>query len=313
MTSPRTAERLTRILSMLPWVIANPGVSVAEVLERFGYSDDKELAGDLNIVFVCGLPGYGPGELMDAYIDEDEVVVDMADYFSRSLRLSPVEALSLLAAGMALMSTGQAPDALASGVAKLQRVLLPEGEDALIVELAEEPEAVATLRKAAADGLVVDLTYTGLASGETTHRLVEPWSVFSTLGNWYLSAFCRTAQAERVFRVDRIRAAEITPEAFDPPTEPPPPVVRYTPGEDDVRVTIRLGPAARWVAEYYPVEIVSDKGDGLVIRFSAGDASVAARLLLRLGPDAELTDGPEVSAALEDVRSRILARYGHGD
>lgn len=310
MTNPRTAERLTRILSMLPWVIANPGEPVAEVRERFGYSDDKELAGDLNIVFVCGLPGYGPGELMDAYIDEDEVVVDMADYFSRSLRLSPVEALSLLAAGMALMSTGQAPDALASGVAKLQQVLLPGGEDVLTVELAEEPEAVATLRKAAADGIVVDMTYTGLASGETTRRLVEPWSVFSTLGNWYLSGFCRTAQAERVFRVDRIRTAGITGETFDPPAEPPPPVVRYTPGEDDVRATIRLGPAARWVAEYYPVEVVSEDGEGLVIRFSAGDPSVAARLLLRLGTDAELTDGPEVSAALDDARSRILARYG---
>jgi len=295
---------------MLPWVIANPGEPVAEVLERFGYSDDKELAGDLNIVFVCGLPGYGPGELMDAYIDEDEVVVDMADYFSRSLRLSPVEALSLLAAGMALMSTGQAPDALASGVAKLQQVLLPGGEDVLTVELAEEPETVATLRKAAADGIVVDMTYTGLASGETTRRLVEPWSVFSTLGNWYLSGFCRTAQAERVFRVDRIRTAGITGETFDPPAEPPPPVVRYTPGEDDVRATIRLGPAARWVAEYYPVEVVSEDDDGLVIRFSAGDPSVAARLLLRLGADAELTDGPEVNAALDDARSRILTRYG---
>lgn len=310
MTSPRTAERLTRILAMLPWVIANPGVSVAEVLERFGYEDEKELAGDLNIVFVCGLPGYGPGELMDAYIDEDEVVVDMADYFSHSLRLSPVEALSLLAAGMALMSTGQAPEALAGGVAKLQQILLPEGEEALVVELAPEPEVAATLRKAAADGMVLGLTYTGLASGETTQRLVEPWSVFSTLGNWYLSGFCRSAQAERVFRVDRVRSAEITRESFEPPAEPPPPVVRYTPGEDDVRATIRLGPTAQWVAEYYPVEVVGDEGDGLVIHFSAGDASVAARLLLRLGADAELMEGSEVSAALDDVRARILARYG---
>ena len=31
MTSPRTAQRLTRILAMLPWVIAHPGATVAEV------------------------------------------------------------------------------------------------------------------------------------------------------------------------------------------------------------------------------------------------------------------------------------------
>ena len=113
MTSPRTAKRLNRILAMLPWVIAHPGASVDKVCERFDYTR-AELAADLDLVFVCGLPGYGPGDLMVAYIDEDEVVVELADYFANPVRLTPPEALSLLAAGMALLSTGQAPAALQS-------------------------------------------------------------------------------------------------------------------------------------------------------------------------------------------------------
>jgi proteasome accessory factor C len=91
--------------------------------------------------------------------------------------------------------------------------------------------------------------------------------------------------------------------------EPPPPEVRYTPSEDDVRATIGLGERARWVAEYYPVEVLSDSESEMVIEFSAADASVAARLLLRLGNDARLIDGAETEAALEDLRTRILARY----
>ncbi len=67
---------------MVPWVIAHPGATVRDVCERFGYTRD-ELIADLNLVFVCGLPGYGPGDLMVAYIEDDEVVIDMADYFSR--------------------------------------------------------------------------------------------------------------------------------------------------------------------------------------------------------------------------------------
>ncbi|HJQ94909.1 MAG TPA: protein pafC, partial [Acidimicrobiia bacterium] len=63
--SQRTASRLLRILAMIPWVIANPGSSVQEVCRRFGYTEG-DLAQDLNIVFVCGLPGYGPGDLMSA-------------------------------------------------------------------------------------------------------------------------------------------------------------------------------------------------------------------------------------------------------
>lgn len=310
--SSRTARRLTRILSMLPWVIAHPGATVEEVCERFAYSR-RELLEDLDLVFVCGLPGYGPGDLMVAYVDEDEIVVDMADYFARPLRLSPAEALGLLASGMALLSTGQGSPALEQAVEKLTAALVPEGEDAVTVELAEEPGLVPVLREAARDGRVVHLTYTSLGKGETKERAVEPWSMFSTMGNWYLSGHCRTAGGERVFRLDRIRELEVSEERFHPPADPPPPEVRYTPGEDDVRATIGLGPRARWVAEYYPLEIVEERGEDLVVRFSAADPSVAAGLLLRLGPDAELLEGEEVGVALADLRARVLARYGGGD
>lgn len=304
----RTAQRLNRILSMLPWVIANPGATVDEVCERFGYSP-KDLIADLDLVFVCGLPGYGPGDLMVAYVEDDEVVVDMADYFARPLRLTPAEGLGLLAAGMALISSGQAPASLEHAVEKLGGALSPDGGELLSVDLAGEPELVAMLRTAAAQGRVVDLVYVSLGKGETKDRSVEPWSVASTLGNWYLSAFCRSAGGERIFRVDRIRDARVTDETFVPPENPPPVEVRYLPGEDDVRATIRLTKRAQWVAEYYPIEVVEDDEDGLVIRFSAGDVAVIARLLLRLGDAAELVEGAGVAEALEDLRRRILGRY----
>ncbi len=307
MTSPRTTKRLNKILAMLPWVIAHPGASVDEVCERFDYTK-AELAADLDLVFVCGLPGYGPGDLMVAYIDEDEVVVELADYFANPVRLTPPEALSLLASGMALLSTGQAPAALSSAVAKLQKAVLGGDEENLVVDLAE-PELVGELRSAAASRSVVKIVYTALASGETTTREVEPWVVFTTMGNWYVRGFCRMAQAERVFRIDRIQSVDVRNETFVPPDIEPLADIGYTPGEEDVRAVIALGPYARWVADYYPVEIVSDEPDELTVRFSASDSSVIARLLLRLGSAAELREGPEVERRLADLRKRILARY----
>ena len=308
MTSPRTAERLSRILAMLPWVIAHPGASVDEVCERFGYTRST-LVKDLELVFVCGLPGYGPGELMDAWIDEDEVVVDAADYFDRPVRLTPAEALMMLAGGMALRSAGLGPAALDSAIDKLQRVLLPEGEE-LAVELESEPDLVPRLREAAADRRPVEIRYAALASGRETTRVVEPWTVFTTLGNWYLRGHCRLAGDERVFRVDRIRSLDLTDGGFEPPDDTGEPVVRYTPGVDDVTAVIELRPEASWVAEYYPVEIVETSPAGTVVEFSATDPAVAARLLLRLGDRADLREGDDVAAALDDLRGRILARYG---
>lgn len=307
MSSPKTARRLARLLSMLPWVIANPGATVEEVCERFDYSP-RQLAADLNLVFVCGLPGYGPGDLMVAYIDDDEVVVEMADYFSSAVRLSAPEALTLLAAGMAVMSSGQAPDALKSGVAKLQQLLLPDSSEAFVVDIAE-PALVGRLRQAAADGVVLNIVYTAISSDATTVRDIEPWTVFSTMGNWYVSAHCRLAGSERVFRIDRIQEAEPTGDTFEPPAEPPPPVVSYSPGVDDVTATIRLAPAARWIIDYYPVDELETADDTALVRFSASDPKVIARLLLRLGPAAELIEGAEVGAVLSDLRSRILNRY----
>jgi proteasome accessory factor C len=292
---------------MLPWVIANPGNTVQEVCERFGYTP-RQLAADLNLVFVCGLPGYGPGDLMVAFIDDDEVVVEMADYFSSAVRLSAPEALTLLAAGMAVLSAGQGPAALRSGVDKLQRLLLPDSQDALVVDLAE-PVLVGELRRAAAEGTVVHIVYTALSSGSTTERDIEPWTVFSTMGNWYVAAHCRLAGGERVFRIDRIQEAEPTGEAFEPPAEPPPPEVRYSPGVDDVEATIKLAPAARWITDYYPVDVVEADDESTVVRFSASDPLVIARLLLRLGDAAELLVGNEVAASKRLLRDRILARY----
>ena len=61
--------------------------------------------------------------------------------------------------------------------------------------------------------------------------------------------------------------------------------------------------------DYYPVDIVSEAPEETVVEFSAGDPLVAARLLLRLGPQGRLLDGPEVAEALEALRARILSVY----
>lgn len=214
----------------------------------------------------------------------------------------------MLAAGMAVVSTGQASPALESAVDKLAATVAPDS-DGLAVDVAAEPALVGPLRQAAGEHRVVDLTYTSLGRGQTTRREVEPWSVFASLGNWYLTGYCRLAQAERIFRLDRIRQVDTTEETFAPPATPPEPEVRYSPSDEDVRCRISLGPRARWVMDYYPVDVIEESADEVVIEFAAADPTVAARLLLRLGDRARLVEGEEVERALADLGERVLARY----
>ncbi len=308
--SAKTTARLTRILAMLPWVIANQGATVDEVVRRFRYDNRKELLADLDLVFVCGLPGYGPGDLMVAYVEGDEVIVDTADYFGSAPRLNPAESLALLAAGLTMVGSGHGSEALSSAVEKLTRSLLPDEEDVLTVDLATDARVAPRLHQAAAEHLVARIAYRALSTDEETVRDIEPWVVFSSLGNTYVSGHCRRANAERVFRVDRIKSVDLLDEHFEPPATMPDPEVRYTPGPDDAVAIIDLDAEAAWVLDYYPVDVLERSAETTRIRFSAFDPMVAARLLLRLGDRARLVEGDRVGNSLAGMRSAILARYG---
>jgi proteasome accessory factor C len=307
-TSQRTVTRISRILALIPYVLDRETVDVKEIVERFGYTEEQ-LTKDLNTIFVCGLPGYGPGDLMEAYLDEDEVVIDAADFFAKAPRLTPTEALGLLAAGMTVIGSGEASPALESAVRKLTKAVIPDADTSLAVDVIDESKSVGTLREAAAGQRVVRIVYRSVGKEETTEREIEPWSVFATLGRWYVLGHCRLVGDQRTFRVDRIKELKVGDERFERPAKVPEPGVGYQPSDDDVVAVIDLGPAARWVLEYYPVEVLTVSPDATRIRFHSPDAEVPARLLLRLGTEGRLVEGPEVRDRVLQIGESLLSTY----
>ena len=307
-TAARTANRIARILAMIPYIVENDIAHIDDLRERFGYASDAEVVRDLQLIFLTGLPGYGPGDLIDVDIFENEVTIDAADYFARPMRLTPAEALGLLAAGTTFLATNQAPPALATAMEKLSTAIGVETEDSVLLDV-PVPDSVSTLRQAIDTTSVVRIGYVGMATNERTVRDVEGESVFFNLGNWYLSGFCRLADADRLFRVDRIDTIAVLDERYEPSVADAPAAVRYEPRADDHVVTFTVGPMSRWVTEYYPVE-TETLGDGRSkVTMQVSDPLVAARLLLRLGSDAELVEGDTVADTLAGLRQRILARY----
>ena len=105
---PRFAAspRLERLLMLVPWVMANPEATVAEICDRFKMSQE-DLVADIELLFLCGLPPFGPGDLIEAWIDGDHVHIAAADYLSRPLRLTRWEAVTLLVMGRAISSLQQ--------------------------------------------------------------------------------------------------------------------------------------------------------------------------------------------------------------
>jgi len=293
---------------VLPWIISHDGAETDDLVDRFGYRDTAELVQDMHLVFVTGLPGYGPGDLIDVDVYDDEIFVDAADYFSQPLRLTPAEALGLLASGMTLIQSDLAPPALHSAVEKLAAVVVPSDGDAVTFDV-PTPEFVSPLRDAVSSRHVTRIGYVGIATNQRTEREVEGWSVFFNLGNWYLSGYCRLATASRVFRIDRMDSVEVLAETYDIPEAPVQTTIDYQPSESDEHVQFTLAPSARWVSEYYPVDIEELPGGRLRVLMGVSDPLVAARLLLQLGDTVSDISGDAVRSSLADLRDRIVTRY----
>ena len=102
MSRPSSAERLERLLAIVPWVVAQDGPTVSETCARFGISE-RDLIADLNLLFMCGVYPYTPDSLIEVDIDGGRVWVRFADWFRRPLRLTPPEGLALVAAARALL------------------------------------------------------------------------------------------------------------------------------------------------------------------------------------------------------------------
>ena len=236
---------------MVPWIVANPGASKEEIATRFGMTLEQ-LDEDLLLVLMIGVPPYSPGDYLDVDDDGEFVTIRLADQFSRPLRLTPAEGLSLLAAGRTLLAVpGSDPDGpLATALAKLGHVLdLPE-----VAVKVGEPTFLEAIRDAAARGERVEIDYWSAGRDELTTRRIDPAVAFFAMGEWYVSAYCHRANEERMFRVDRIRALRATGEHFETTSSDDTIAEVFHPHADDLRVTLELAPSAAWVAEAYPAE-----------------------------------------------------------
>jgi proteasome accessory factor C len=313
----KASERLRRLLFVVPYLVQHPGTAVAEAAELFGLTE-AELLDDLNLLFVSGLPPYGPGDLIDVDVQDGRIWIGMADYFARPLRLNRSEALALYLRGTALAGEAGLPEApaLVSALGKLAQGLGPEAlgglPDRVGAAAGHRPiEGLDDLRRAAKRHERLRIEYYAASTAETTTREIDPEEVFFSVGNWYVVAWDHRSDAERLFRADRIRAVEPTGAQFRPRGLEGSGRPLYTPAEHDVVVRLRLSRDARWVAEYYETSEVLELDDGgLEVVLPAGRLEWVERLLLRLGPDARVIQPEELKVRVRDLAGRTRKRYG---
>ncbi len=286
--APIAELEVQRILALVPWIVAHPGVRKSDIAARFDIDPDR-LDADLDLMLMVGVPPYSPGDYIDVEIDaDDRVTLRMAESFRRPLRLAPREGLAILAAGRALLAVrgSDVEGPLATALGKLAAALdLPD-----VPVTISAPDHLDEVRRAAADHEELEIEYWSAGRDEVTTRRIEPLAALYAAGEWYLDAMCLRAGDMRLFRVDRIRSVRATGRNFDVADDDPSgrsADALYHPRPGDPTVVLELSDRARWVAERYPCVSVEELGGGrLRVELTVSEPAFAERLLLRLGPDA---------------------------
>jgi proteasome accessory factor C len=319
-TRPDAGSRLLRLLAVLTWLARRGRVPTAELSERFGLAPE-ELIADLELAACCGLPPYTPDQLMEIIVDDREVVANLGSELARPRRLTAAEGFALAASARAITAVpGADPDgALQRALYKLDAVLGDRGS--LRIDL-REPAHLAMIRKATEDGRQLELRYYSASSDQESQRVVDPVAVVAIEGRWYLDGYCHKVEGMRRFRVDRVSSARLTGEAtrhvertgaapHDASGSGAAPDTRaFVPGPDATVARLAVDDDAAWVVEAVPTFGTTRLPDGRTeVTLAVASTVWFGRLLLRLGPHAEVLDPAELADVGRHAADQLLARY----
>ncbi len=315
-TRTSASDRVARLLAMIPWIAANDGPTLDEVCERFGVSRAK-LTEDLDVIEYVGVPPYTPDTLIEVTLEGDRVWMRFADVFARPLRLTPEQGLALVAAGAASQGLPGSdrrdpwPGAGEAGGCAGRRSR--RGRRRSTWGRPGRACSTRCARPSPSGGACASTTTpTGVTSAARGPSIRTPSSPTTGRGTCTATATRPRphARSGSTASVD----VDVLDETFEPPAagakEP-----SFALGPEIPRVTLELGPAARWVAETYPMDEVAEADGGwLRVRMAVTATPWLERLLVRLGDGVRVVtaDDPAHETAGRDAAQRILARYRAG-
>ncbi|MGI8521944.1 MAG: helix-turn-helix transcriptional regulator [Nocardioides sp.] len=315
-------DQVARLLQLVPLLHARGGLRVDDAAAELGVPPAQVIK-DLKVLFMCGLPGGMPDDLINVDLDALEgeqadgvIRVSNADYLARPLRLTPTEATALIVALRAVRAS-TSTDTRAVVDRTLAKLEAAAAGSPAHVDPGESSPGTSALRArledAVARGRQVRLTYYVPARDEESERVVDPRGVVSDQGFDYLDAWCHSAEAPRLFRLDRIHEASVLDDPVTTEQTGPRDLSdgMFTSADDATRVTLALAPEARWVTEYYPVTDVRPTADGGVEgHLLVADARWLQRLLLRLAPYASVVEPASYDAEFRHTSRAALRLYG---
>ena len=204
------AVRALRSMDLIPYVLENPGVSIAELSAKFSVTQ-AQIESDLQLVFMCGLPGYTPYELIDVAFEDGVVSIIDPQVLDKPRKFSSNEIVVIALGLKILIDINQTNTTALTKLKQLSEKIAKLGSNKSILMTGDVNAfpVFEIITKAISEQRVLDLQYHSLTKDEITQRKVLPEKLYFLNGSLYLSAIDTAIDSDRVFKVDLIKECKI--------------------------------------------------------------------------------------------------------
>jgi proteasome accessory factor C len=204
--------RAIRLLDLVPFLRANPGMNIKEIATEFKVSV-SEIVSDLDLLMVCGLPGYTPLELIDLSTDEGYVTLrDPQNLeYPRNFTIHELLILKIALSALLVDSPPMLHSEIGSLISKLDHQMPNQISSEGILFI---PDNILNLRRIGEEALVknqqVEISYRNDTKDELTNRKISLIREYESEGEYFWDAWCHLANAKRTFNLEKISSATLS-------------------------------------------------------------------------------------------------------
>jgi proteasome accessory factor C len=296
-------ERTARLLDLVPYINSHQGISLKELAQVFNVTQ-AQMTDDLTTLWMCGLPGYTPLELMDLDFESGFVTIHNAETLSKPRSISFDEGVALVLGLDLLRSTISAGRAdLLTKIDELSRRLsdLIKLPSALSAASDVNQDVSAAILEAIRTRSGLEIVYHSLYRDETSTRTILPIEIVESDGQRYLSSFCHSSSDFRQFRIDRIQSAKMQTVAQEIPK-----VSNQTAGN---KSTIKVLTPTREIAERFKQSELSANSE---FNFESFSLQWIERSIMASGGSVSLLAPAEIRKSISVMAQSMLDRYKAG-
>jgi proteasome accessory factor C len=292
--------RTARLLDLVPFLNTHQGIALKELAAHFDVTP-TQMSADLMTLWMCGLPGYTPLELMDLEFESGFVTIRNAPTLAKPRTITFQEGVALLL-GLDLVASSipeERSDLLNSVQSLRERLTKLLGVPIKLSFVAATSGAVSTtISQAIQSNSGLEIRYHSLYKDQISERSVMPVDLYDSNGQQYMRAFCFSANDYREFRVDRIESAT----AAVVPAQVSADVVN----QEKIAFQITTQTHSRDVAERFAI---SDLPLEAAIKLSSYSRQWIERSVMASGAAVTLNSPLEIRAELVKKAQLMLNRY----